>query len=71
MTAMRILLALILIVLLSGGAWILNYEQRIVPHASCRNNLDGAFISRKDCEEYWKEYGGKPSTHIPPSVKEQ
>ena len=68
---MRILIALIVLVLLSGGAWILNYEQRIVPNASCRNTLDGRFVAKKDCEEYWKEYGDKPSTYVTPSIREQ
>jgi hypothetical protein len=50
---MRILIALILLVVLGGGAWILSYETRFVPMAPCRSNLDGMFIVEKDCEEYW------------------
>jgi len=59
---MHILIALLLIIILSGGAWILNYEKQLVPNAPCRGQLDGHFIAKKDCDEYWKETGDKPKT---------
>ena len=47
---MRILIVLMLLVLLSGAAWVLNYENRFVPLAPCAGNLEGHFIKQKDCD---------------------
>ena len=54
MPDMRILIGLILVVLLSGGAWILNFEKNFVPLAPCRSGLEGKFLVEKDCEAYWE-----------------
>ncbi len=47
---MRILLALVLLILLSGGAWILIYESRLVAVAPCKGNLEGTFLAAKECQ---------------------
>ena len=65
---MRILIALILLVVLGGGAWILSYETRFVPMAPCRSNLDGTFIVEKDCEEYWADPRNTPPSSAPDAL---
>ena len=65
---MRILIALILLVLLGGGAWILSYETRFVPMAPCRSNLDGKFIVEKDCEKYWANTRNTSPTSAPDAL---
>ena len=62
---MRILITLILLVLLSGGAWILNFENRFVPRAPCMSNLEGTFIAKKDCDAYWESTGNSPPSSRP------
>ena len=47
---MPYLIAILLLILVSGGAWILNYESRFVRLAPCSSELDGKFIVAKDCE---------------------
>ena len=64
---MRILIALILVVLLSGGAWILNFEKNFVPLAPCRSGLEGKFLVEKDCEAYWESTGSTPPSRRPAS----
>ena len=64
---MRILIALILVVLLSGGAWILNFEKNFVPLAPCRSGLEGKFLVEKDCEAYWESTGSTPPSSRPAS----
>ena len=68
---MRILIALILLVLLGGGAWILSYETRFVPMAPCRSNLDGKFIVEKDCEEYWANTRNTPPSSAPDALSRE
>ena len=46
---MRILIAIMLFILASGGAWILNFESHFVTAAPCKSNIDRTFIARKDC----------------------
>lgn len=47
---MRILIAIMLFILASGGAWILNFESNLVTVAPCSSNIDGKFIARKNCD---------------------
>ena len=68
---MRILIALILLVVLGGGAWILSYETRFVPMAPCRSNLDGKFIVEKDCEEYWANTRDTSPTSVPDALSRE
>lgn len=46
---MRILIALMLLILVSGGFWIVNYEKKIIAVTPCESSIDGQFVARKDC----------------------
>jgi len=47
---MRILIVIMLLVLVSGGAWILNFESNLVAVAPCKGGIDGIFFAQKDCD---------------------
>lgn len=47
---MRVLIAIMLLVLVSGAAWILNFESNLVAVTPCKGGIDGKFIAKKDCD---------------------